>query len=32
MNQTFHGLRLEAVSCVVPDYRTTLEDYGPHGR
>lgn len=27
MNQTFHGLRLEAVSCVVPDYRTTLEDY-----
>ena len=27
MNQTFHGLRLEAVSCVVPDYRTTLDDY-----
>ncbi len=27
MNQTFHGLRLEAVSCVVPDYRTTIEDY-----
>ena len=27
MNQTFQGLRLEAVSCVLPDYCTTLEDY-----
>ena len=27
MNQTFHGLRLEAVACVVPLYDTTLGAY-----
>ena len=27
MNQTFHGLRLEALSCVVPNYDTTLGEY-----
>ena len=27
MNQTFHGLRLEALACVAPEGRLTLEDY-----